>query len=171
MLTIKLFIKNVESILVGGVLMGEYIYKRYEEKYIDKVAKTFIDVFSQDPWNDRWPSLDKAKEYLKGYIGAPYFRGFLVMNKKEHIIAFSLGDIRKWWSGDEYMVHEYGVSPSFQGEGFGVAFMDYIQNELINEGVKGVILNTGKGTPAEYFYKKQGFEENEDNIFLYKILK
>lgn len=151
--------------------MGEYIYKRYEEKYIDKVAKTFIDVFSEDPWNDKWPSLDKAKEYLKGYIGAPYFRGFLVMNKKKHIIAFSFGDIRKWWSGDEYMVHEYGVSPSFQGEGFGVAFMDYIQNELINEGVKGIILNTGKGTPAEYFYKKQGFEENEDNIFLYKILK
>ncbi|MGM0640684.1 MAG: GNAT family N-acetyltransferase [Thermotogota bacterium] len=151
--------------------MVDFIYKPYEDKYLDKVAKTFIEVFSKEPWNDRWPSIEKAKEYLKGYIDAPNFKGFLVLNNKDHIIAFSFGDIRKWWSGDEYMIHEYGVSPSFQGEGFGVAFMDYIQRELIKKGVRVIILNTGKGTPAEYFYKKEGFEENEDNIFLYKVIR
>lgn len=151
--------------------MGEYIYKPFEEKYLDKVAKTFIDVFSKEPWNDRWPSIEKAKEYLKGFIDSPNFKGFLVLNKKDFIIAFSFGDVRKWWSGDEYMIHEYGVNPSYQGEGFGVAFMDYIQNELKKENIRVIILNTGKGTPAEYFYRKEGFEENEDNIFLYKVLK
>jgi hypothetical protein len=49
--------------------------------------------------------------------------------------------------------------------------MDYIQNELKKENVRAIILNTGKETPAEYFYRKEGFEENEDNIFLYKIIK
>jgi len=151
--------------------MGDFIYKPYENKYLDKVAKVFIEVFSKEPWNDRWPSVDKAKKYLKDYIEAPNFKGFLVLNNKDHIIAFSFGDIRKWWSGDEYMIHEYGVSPSFQGEGFGVAFMNYIQKELIKIGTRVIILNTGKGTPAEYFYKKEGFEENEDNIFLYKVIK
>ncbi|MCZ8517926.1 MULTISPECIES: GNAT family N-acetyltransferase [Paenibacillus] len=59
----------------------------------------FIEVFNQEPWNDRWTP-EAAEQYVSDYINTPGFRG-IVAEEGQEIKGFILGVRKRWWDGDE----------------------------------------------------------------------
>lgn len=140
-------------------------YRTFEITNLDECARLFINVYSREPWNDRWESLDQAKQYIFEFINNPVFRGFLVFDGIK-MIGACLGHQRSWWQGKEYYINEFFIDPEMQGKGIGTGFMGFIKKSLVEQGVKMIVLMTHQGFPAEMFYKKNHFLESESMIFM-----
>ncbi|MCK5737701.1 GNAT family N-acetyltransferase [bacterium] len=129
----------------------------YLDDDLDDCVSLFTTVFSQPPWNDRWPSFEAAKIYLKDIIHAPRFKG-LVMYHDARLVGACLGRHRIWWAGDEFYIDEFFIANSLQRKGLGTRLMDYLMQVVHDDGVRVVFLMTAHGTPAEFFYQKLGFK-------------
>lgn len=143
-------------------------FKLLEENDLMNCTKTFIEVFNDEPWNDKW-TYTKAHKYLLDFYHTPGFLGVLAVENEE-IIGFILGVNRSWWSGDEYFINEMCISLQHQNKGIGKGLLNYLIKEL-DHNISNITLLTDRGIPAEAFYKKNGFEEIERLVFLSKNLK
>ena len=143
-------------------------FKLFQETDLVKCTETFIKVFNDEPWNDEW-TIPKAHKYLLDFYQTPGFLGVIAIENEE-VIGFIMGVQRKWWSGDEFYIHEMCVDSEHQNRGIGKALLDYLINSLENK-ISNITLLTDRGIPAEAFYKKNGFEEIERLVFLSKNLK
>ena len=132
-------------------------------------VKTFVEVFSLPPWSDRWPSSERARQYISDLLGIPGFRGFLAVQDAQ-IVAFCLGHRRRWWQGDEYYVNEMGVIPAMQRSGIGSKLIAYAEEHLRQDGIQYVALLTERDIPAERFWRKQGYGQDPQTIFMFKYL-
>ena len=149
--------------------MSDVEFRQFRIDDLDECANLFREVFSAEPWLDKWEPATKVAEYLKDIIDTPGFRGF-VATYDNKIIGLILGHIRKWWQGDEYMLEEMCVAPQTQHEGVGGILTDYAEEKLKSENVLSVITLTAKGYPAEKFYEKHKFEQSVDTILMYRVL-
>ena len=133
---------------------------------LDPCADLFIQVFSQPPWNDRWPSTEVARAYLEEFVNTPGFQGFVVVLDQQ-IVAFLLGHRKQWWSGTEYYIDEFGVHPKVQGQGIGTMLIDHLKQSLSQAGIYTITLLTARDTPAAAFYAKQGFVTHQRMAFMF----
>ncbi len=62
----------------------------FKMEYIEECTDLMIDVYSREPWYDKWPSFERAKTYLMEYVNNPVFRGF-VLKYNEKIVAVCFG--------------------------------------------------------------------------------
>lgn len=144
--------------------------KLKDDKF-DEFKKIFLDVFSNEPWFDKWES----DEQLTAYISE------LIYNKNSLALAFyddngviaggAMGYVFSWWSGPEYFIKEFFISRDNQKQGVGSNFLTQITDYLRTEGIRAVWLMTEKNIPAYHFYKKNGFNEVEKNILFWKCIK
>lgn len=143
--------------------------REFRPNDLEPCVSAFIQVFSQPPWGDRWPSDERAKQYLSDLTGIPGFRGFLAVQDAE-IVAFCLGHRRRWWQGDEYYVNEMGVLPTVQRSGVGSKLIAFTEERLRQDGIQYVALLTERDIPAERFWRKQGYGQDHQTIFMFKYL-
>ncbi|MFD1929169.1 GNAT family N-acetyltransferase [Sporosarcina siberiensis] len=129
-----------------------------------KCTRLFVDVFNQEPWNDKW-SEEMAEKYLLDYTNTPGFLGILAV-EGDVIIGFIFGAHRVWWSGNEFFINEMCVNAEKQKNGIGSMLLNYLLKELDSENVSNLSLLTDRGIPAEAFYKKNGFIEIDRLMFL-----
>ncbi|QVK17229.1 GNAT family N-acetyltransferase [Mycoplasmatota bacterium] len=141
--------------------------KSYNVQEIDAYVALFLKVFEKEPWNDKWPSFERAKSYLTDLSQTPGFRGF-VATKNSTIVSICFGYIMKWWQGDEYFVKEFFVDDTMQNQGIGSILYDYMVQNLQKEKVRTITLLTEKSIPAFQFYQKKGLTLSEDTVFLYQ---
>jgi aminoglycoside 6'-N-acetyltransferase I len=134
-----------------------------------KCTNLLINVFNHEPWNNNW-SIEGATQYLVDYIQTPGFRAFVAEEETE-IRGFIFGFRKRWWKGDEFFVNEMCVQIDNQRSGIGTRLINYLEGELLSEGIKNITLLTNREIPAEEFYKKNGFSEINRIIFLYKRIK
>lgn len=127
----------------------------------------FVQVFGQPPWEDEWPSNERAKGYLSDIVNTPGFKGFVAYEGRK-IHGVCLGHKVRWWAGDEYYLDELFVDTDVQRTGIGGALIDYAKQQLERDGVGVVVLLTQRETPAERFYAKQGFVSNIRTLFMYQ---
>lgn len=141
----------------------------YESKDLRECISLFINVFNNEPWNDKWTS-EKAEQYLVDYIKTPGFSGFIAV---EGMImkGFIFGFRKRWWNGDEFFINEMCVQIDDQRSGVGSKLIHFLEIHLKSEGIESITLLTNRGIPAEKFYVKNGFKEIERLIFLYKNIK
>jgi len=132
---------------------------------LEACADLFIQVFSRPPWNDRWPSTEVAYAYLKEFVDTPGFQGFVAIVDQQ-IVAFLLGHLKRWWSGSEYYIDEFGVHPDAQGQGIGTMLVDHLKQTLLQAGIYTITLLTARDTPAAAFYEKQGFVTHQRMAFM-----
>ena len=144
-------------------------FKLLVEDDLIKCTETFIEVFNDEPWNDKW-TFPKAKKYLFDFYQTPGFLGVLAVENGE-ILGCIFGVHRVWWSGDEFFINEMCVKKQQQNKGIGKALLNHLIKELDNSDISNIILLTDRGIPAEEFYKKNGFEEIERIIFLHRNIK
>jgi len=72
--------------------------------------------------------------------------------------------------GKEFFIDEFYVRNESQGNGIGTRMMDYIKKQLIEEEYTRLVLLTNKGIPAEEFYIKNGFYNDNDRTVMIKVL-
>lgn len=140
-------------------------YKEFEISNLDECTKLFLKVYSLEPWNDKWESIEQAREYLLEFINNPVFTGYIAC-EDSRIIGVCLGHKRSWWGGKEYYMNEFFIDNEMQRKGIGTAFLEFIKKDLKEQGIRIIVLITGKGFPAEMFYKKNKFNQSESCIFM-----
>lgn len=131
------------------------------------VKSLFLDVFSNPPWNDRWPDDDTICAYLTELMDNDNALS-LGYYAQDRLIGICLGYRFSWWQGPEYFVKEFCIARDLQGQGYGSRFLEEITNELKENGIDTLWLLTERSTPAHPFYLKNGFVERNENAFLLK---
>ncbi|MBA4537277.1 GNAT family N-acetyltransferase [Bacillus aquiflavi] len=138
-------------------------FKVFTENDLIECTKIFIEVFNDEPWNDEW-TFERAKQYITDFYHTPGFFGVLAIEKGE-MIGFIHGVNKAWWSGNEFYINEMGVKQQWRNQGVGKALLEQLIKELEDSEISNFALLTNRGTSAEAFYKKNGFQEIERLVF------
>lgn len=141
----------------------------FSEEFIYSCVDLFIQVFSNEPWNEIYHSKKQVIDFFKNHISNNYFMGY-VLKTKEEIIALSVGMKKPWLNGMEYYIDQFCVKTSMQGLGIGSQFLKLILKDIKQKGINAIILNTEKGFPSERFYLKNGFRAFSELIVLTKTV-
>ncbi len=135
----------------------------------DIITDLFRDVFTHEPWNDDWSDGAQLDAYIGDLTGQ---RNSLALGffDGERLTALSLGFVKHWFAGTEYVIDEFCVDRNRQGRGTGTAFLEAIEEYLREHGIFRIFLQTGKDMPAYSFYLKNGFRELEGHVSFSKEL-
>ena len=133
-------------------------------EYIEEIKKVFLQIFSVEPWNDVWTD-DQLHRYILELIGNSHSL-FLGLCDDKKLIGIALGRIKHWYTGAEYWIEEFGILPEYQNQGTGSDFMRKIKDFLACRGVTAITLLTDRTFPAYHFYKKNGFSDNNEQVFM-----
>ncbi len=141
-----------------------------QESDLPRMAELYKEAFSGEPWNDDWRDTEQLNEYIKdisrGYHALNF--GLLADGK---LVGMSIGKINHWWEGTNYNIEELCVSPTCQGQGIGSRFLDMIGQQVREKGLAGIFLQTDNDKPSYHFYHKNGFQDLDEHISLYKSLR
>lgn len=140
---------------------------RLRESDYETMKKLFVDVFSNEPWNDRWGQ-DQLDVYMKELAENTNSLTLALYSENDELLGCSLGYLFNWWEGREYYIKEFFVSRKKQNQGVGRTFLALLNDRLKADGIKHTTLMTEKTVPAYHFYQKNGFTELEDSAFFVK---
>ena len=134
--------------------------------HINAVKMLMVDIFSKEPWNDTWTD-EQLHLYVSELIENKNSLSFGLF-ENDHMIGMALGHIKHWYEGTEYWIDEFGILPQKQRCGIGTEFLTEIEKALIDKGIIYIALLTEKTAPAYHFYKRNGFDEQEETRFFVK---
>lgn len=141
-----------------------------DDSYLEEMTELYKETFEGEPWNDDWSDRVQLNEYMKDITGAHGALNYgLIVDKK--LVAMSVGKISHWWEGTNYNIEELCVSLSYQGQGIGSRFLNFIENDIRKKGLAGIFLQTDIDKPAYHFYHKNGFNDLDAHISLYKSVR
>jgi aminoglycoside 6'-N-acetyltransferase I len=133
-----------------------------------EMKKLFLDVFSNDPWFDKWEDEQQLDLYLNDLTDNKNSLSLAFYDENVKLIGGSLGYVFNWWEGREYFIKEYFISREKQNQGWGSIFLTQISEFLSCKDIKHIWLATEKTLPAYNFYNKNGFSELKNSAFLMK---
>ena len=141
------------------------------EMYRKLMTDFFYNVFTKEPWNDEWSDTDQLNAYIEDLAGKCNSLSFGFFENddisEKTMLALSMGSVKHWYRGTEYLIDELCVRTDIQGKGIGTLFLDAMEKELINKNIRKIFLLTDRDAPAFEFYKKRGFIL-EDMVALHK---
>lgn len=137
---------------------------------IDIIKDFFVDVFTNEPWNDDWSSEEQLHNYILDLSGQSnsLTLGFF---EKGEMVGLSMGHIRHWYTGTEYYIDEFCVGRSKQNLGIGTSFLKSIEGFIISKGMTQIFLQTERNVPAYHFYKKNNFYELPEHVSFAKKIE
>lgn len=147
--------------------MEELLLLKIKEHMIDDCVNLFIETFTKEPWNDVYESREQVVSFFNNHFNNNYFVGY-VATLDDKVVALSIGMKKPWIEGFEYYIDEFCVSYEIQGRGIGSWFIKAIEEDIKEQGMNGMILNTEKDYPSKKFYEKNGFKILGDLIVLGK---
>jgi aminoglycoside 6'-N-acetyltransferase I len=130
---------------------------------LDECAHLLVSTFNAEPWNDEW-TLDTAKQELIWTMEVPGFAGLISLD--EGVTAFATGYREPDDRREVFYLKTFCVRPDAQGTGVGSRLLARLKEYLSQNGVNTIYLITHKGTPAEAFYKKNGYTVNRDDVVM-----
>ena len=133
----------------------------FDVEHLDDCAHLFMIAFNAEPWNDEY-TLDTAKKQLAWHLEVPGCVGLVSLN--DGIVAFALGYREPTDVGDVFHLSIFCVRPDAQRTGVGSRLLWHLEERLRDTGIRTVYLGTRKGTPAEDFYRKNGYGVNAEDI-------
>ena len=143
--------------------------KRLTLRDREQITALFLDVFTHEPWNDDWSDARQLDAYITDLVGQGYSLALGYWDGGR-LIALSLGYIKHWYAGTEYMIDEFCVDRRRQGEGIGTAFLREIEAYLLGRGIRRIFLQTEADAPAYAFYRRRGFRELTSHVSFAKEL-
>src|SRR5690625_5228045 len=143
------------------------IQRLHPEDY-ESLKKLFLDVFSKEPWNDKWEDEQQLDLYLSDLIDNKNSLPLILYGDDGQLIGGSLGYIFHWWEGKEYFIKEFFISADKQNQGLGSFFLRILNDYLKDEDVQNIWLATEKDVPAYQFYLKNNFSELKNSVFFTK---
>lgn len=118
----------------------------------------FLDVFTNDPWFDKWSSEEQLDAYMRDLTENTNSLSLALYDENDVLIGCSLGYVFNWWEGREYFIKEFFVSRKEQNQGVGSTFLELMDSKLKAIEIKFITLNTEKKCPGlSFLSKKQVF--------------
>ncbi|MBP1560569.1 MAG: GNAT family N-acetyltransferase [Oscillospiraceae bacterium] len=148
---------------------AKYCFKKLDESAISIIKELFVSVFSNEPWNDDWSDENQLHLYIQDLIGQSNSLTFGLFEGTE-LIGISMGHIKHWYTGTEYLINELCIDNTKQGQGIGTMFLNMIERNCKELGLTHIFLLTENDVPAFEFYKKNGFCELENSVSFAKEL-
>jgi aminoglycoside 6'-N-acetyltransferase I len=84
----------------------------------------------------------------------------------DEVVAFATGYREPDDKREVFYLKTFCVRPDVQGTGVGSRLLGRLKEELGKSGVNTIYLITHKETPAEAFYKKNGYTVNSEDIVM-----
>jgi len=141
-----------------------------KESDLPRMAELYREAFAGRPWNDDWSDANQLSEYMKDISKAYHALNYgLLMDGK--LVGMSVGKISHWWEGTNYNIEELCISPSYQGQGIGSRFLALIEQRVREMGLAGIFLQTDHDKPSYRFYHKNGFQDLDMHVSLYKSVR
>ena len=137
--------------------------KRLSIKEKEAITNVFLGVFTKEPWNDDWSDTAQLDLYINDLIGQSYSLTYGLYDDDE-LIGISMGYIKHWYRGTEYIINEFCIKTELQGKGAGTFFIKEIEKAIQKLGLNQIFLLTDTNVPAYNFYKKNGFFEETTTI-------
>ena len=122
------------------------------------IKDVFVSVFTKEPWNDDWSDGEQLDMYITDLIGQGYSLTYGLYDGGE-LIGISMGYIKHWYTGTEYIINELCIRAERQGAGAGTFFISEMEKAIKELGLRQIFLLTDKDVPAYDFYRKNGFVE------------
>lgn len=141
-----------------------YILKRLGPEDREAIKEVFVSVFTAEPWCDDWSEAEQLDLYLQDLTGQGYSLTYGLYDDAGELIGISLGYIKHWYSGTEYIINELCIRTERQGAGAGTFFIREIEKAIRELGIKQIFLLTDSNVPAYEFYRKNGFTEQTTNV-------
>lgn len=141
-----------------------YILKRLGPEDREAIKEVFVSVFTAEPWCDDWSDAEQLDLYLQDLTGQGYSLTYGLYDDAGELIGISLGYIKHWYSGTEYIINELCIRTERQGAGAGTFFIREIEKAIRELGIKQIFLLTDSNVPAYEFYRKNGFTEQTTNV-------
>jgi aminoglycoside 6'-N-acetyltransferase I len=142
--------------------MAERI-EEFKEDHLDECARLVLAAFNAEPWNDEW-TLETAKEELSWTMRVPGFAGLVSLDGG--IVALATGYREPDDRREIFFLKTFCVRPDAQGTGVGSRLLGRLKEHLGESGVNTIYLSTHRGTPAEDFYRRNGYTVNPEDIFM-----
>ena len=146
------------------------LMRKFTVRDIDGCTELFKEVFSAYPWYDKWVSFKQTRTYLEELIENPVFEGYVAYSGLD-LVAVCFGHRRSFWTGKEFFIDEFYVRNESQGSGIGTHMLNYVKESLMAENYVRLVLLTNKEIPAEDFYIKMGFYNNQSRTVMVKDLE
>ena len=141
-----------------------YTLKRLSIDDKEEIKKVFVGVFTKEPWYDDWSDEEQLDMYICDLVGQGYSLTYGLYDDSGELIGISLGYIKHWYSGTEYIINELCIKTEKQGAGAGTFFIHAIEEAIKEQGLKQIFLLTESNVPAFEFYRKNGFVQSEYNV-------
>jgi len=147
----------------------DYVLQEINIRNIDMIKDFYVDIFSNEPWNDDWSNEKQLHEYIMDLIGnANSLTLAYFLDSK--IIGLCMGHIRHWYTGTEYYIDEFCICRNKQGAGIGTKFLEDVEKDIISKDITRIFLLTERNIPAYHFYKKNEFVELSKHVSFVKQL-
>ena len=141
-----------------------YTLKRLGPEDREAIKEVFVSVFTAEPWCDDWSDAEQLDLYLQDLTAQGYSLTYGLYDDAGELIGISLGYIKHWYSGTEYIINELCIRTERQGAGAGTFFIREIEKAIRELGIKQIFLLTDSNVPAYEFYRKNGFTEQTTNV-------
>ena len=141
-----------------------YILKRLGIENKEEIKEVFEGVFTKAPWYDDWSDKEQLDMYICDLVGQNFSLTYGLYDDEGELIGISLGYIKHWYSGTEYVINELCIKTKRQGTGAGTFFIHAIEKAIKELGLKHIFLLTESNVPAYDFYRKNGFVQSEYNV-------
>jgi len=138
--------------------------KREDLKEISELVRI---EYAKPPYNEKW-SKKTATKKVNGYFKDCEIFVIPLNNK---IIGFIIGRVYLSEDGKKGYINELIVSSRFQGDGYGRLLLDFYGEYLKRKNVKDMELMANLKSKAFKVYKKIGFKELNDFIYMTKKIK
>ena len=140
-----------------------------DESYLPQIAELFAGAFGGEPWHDDWSNSEQLNKYIRD-LSCCFSSLNYGLFANGRLAAVSIGTVRHWWEGMNYIIEEFCVSPDVQHKGVGTRFMSMIEDDIRKRGISGIFLQTESNMPSYKFYRKNGFEDMPTHVSLFKKL-
>ena len=142
--------------------------RKLQKNDIPACAEILCAVYNNEMWQCRWTE-KTGIAYLEDYFETKKFVGF-VIEENGKIIGALFAREKIWLNNSELYIDEMFVSPEQQRGGYGSLLINAAEDYVREHNLAGLTLCTNKYAPAPNFYRKNGFNDNEVIMFMYKEL-
>jgi aminoglycoside 6'-N-acetyltransferase I len=142
--------------------MAERI-EAFKKDHLDECADLLVATFNAEPWNAKY-TLHTAKKELAWILSVPGFVGLVSVT--DEVVAFATGYREPDDQREVFYLKTFCVKPDAQGTGVGSRLIGQLKEYLGKSGVNTIYLTTHKGTPAESFYRKNGYTIKSEDIVM-----
>lgn len=141
-------------------------YRVVGKSMLKELTDLFVETFNAEPWYDNWTK-KTAEKRLTAVLNAEDFYG-LAAYQDDLMCGFILGWFELYCDSKEYTIKEFAVRNTDRGQGIGTKLYTEFEKRVEKQGACGITLLTLKGDLTEHFYQKNGFQVEEEIIFMKK---